>query len=74
MAIPYTKPHLSFCEQVSLLEERGMIIKDRKEIETLLTNVGYYHMSAYWYPYRKENSDPACSRREQQHSRRLPQK
>lgn len=57
MAIPYTKPHLSFCEQVSLLEERGMIIKDRKGIETLLANVGYYHMSAYWYPYRKENSE-----------------
>lgn len=49
----YTKPHLSFAEQVKLLESRGLRIDDRDEAANLLSVVGYYRLSGYWYPYRR---------------------
>lgn len=52
MAI-YTKPHLAFTEQVSLLKSRGLIIDDEAEAEHLLNVIGYYRLSGYWYPYRR---------------------
>ena len=50
----YTKPHLTFSEQVEQLKSRGMIINDAAFAEHVLATVGYYRMSGYWYPFRKQ--------------------
>jgi abortive infection bacteriophage resistance protein len=49
----YTKPHLSFADQVSLLRSRGLIIDDEAQAEHLLSVIGYYRLSGYWYSYRR---------------------
>lgn len=50
----YTKPHLAFTDQVGLLKSRGLIIEDEAEAEHLLSIVGYYRLSGYWYSYRRQ--------------------
>ncbi|WBQ05654.1 Abi family protein [Kribbella sp. CA-293567] len=49
----YTKPHLTFADQVKLLESRGLLIRDPGAAADLLSVVGYYRLSGYWYPYRR---------------------
>jgi abortive infection bacteriophage resistance protein len=50
----YAKPHLSFDDQVQLLKSRGMVIDDPVAAAKLLSVVGYYRLSGYWYPYRRQ--------------------
>jgi abortive infection bacteriophage resistance protein len=50
----YTKPHLAFVDQVSLLKSRGLIIENEAEAEHLLSVIGYYRLSGYWYSYRRQ--------------------
>lgn len=47
----YQKPPLSISEQANLLIERGLICDDRTRFESYLASIGYYRLSAYWYPY-----------------------
>ncbi|WP_327638708.1 Abi family protein [Kribbella sp. NBC_00482] len=53
----YTKPHLAFADQVGLLKSRGLIIDDEAEAEHLLSVIGYYRLSGYWYTYRRQRTD-----------------
>ena len=53
----YTKPFLSYEDQVDLLESRGLVIRDREFLLEKLTNIGYYRLSAYWYPFKIADSD-----------------
>lgn len=50
---PFEKPALSLEKQLSLLQERGLIITDPKEAENFLRYVGYYHFSAYALSFQK---------------------
>ncbi|CRH93562.1 Abortive infection bacteriophage resistance protein [Chlamydia trachomatis] len=50
----YMKPHLSIDEQLQLLEDRGLAFDDKDLCKQVLTNVGYYRLSAYTYPLRKK--------------------
>ncbi|MDL2284066.1 Abi family protein [Oxalobacter sp. OttesenSCG-928-P03] len=50
--IPYSKPALTIDQQADLLIRRGLA-GDRNEIKKRLASVGYYRLSAYWYPYRE---------------------
>ncbi|GAA3081000.1 abortive infection bacteriophage resistance protein [Kribbella aluminosa] len=50
----YSKPHLSFDDQVQLLKSRGMVIDDPAAAAELLSVIGYYRLSGYWYPYRRQ--------------------
>lgn len=52
----YTKPHLSFADQVRLLKSRGLIIDDEAEAERLLSIIGYYRLSGYWYTFRRQHT------------------
>ena len=52
----YAKPFLPVSEQVELLRDRGMETGPSGEAEALLRRVGYYRLSAYWYPYRIRHS------------------
>ena len=48
----YTKPQLTYEEQVDKLIERGLGVPDRSAATALLQSVGYYRLSAYVYPFR----------------------
>jgi hypothetical protein len=41
----YTRPHLSFSQQIDLLKGRGLAIGDRDEAAYLLSVVGCYRLS-----------------------------
>ena len=48
-------PPLTFEGQVGLLKDRGLLIDDDDAAIRLLSNVNYYHLEGYWYPfYNKE--------------------
>lgn len=49
----YEKPYLTIEEQLDLLASRGCDLGDRESAAALLTRVGYYRLSGYWYPFRK---------------------
>ena len=48
------KPPLTLSQQVELLENRGLIIKDKKYAENFLSLVNYYHFSGYSLSFEKE--------------------
>lgn len=46
---PFRSPH----DHIALLQARGMVIKDVDKARRCLSRIGYYRLSAYWYPFRK---------------------
>ncbi|MGI8638813.1 MAG: Abi family protein [Pyrinomonadaceae bacterium] len=48
----YTKPPLTISDQIKLLESRGLIISDKIKAEKYLSNISYYRLSAYMYPFK----------------------
>lgn len=53
----YTKPPITFSDQVDLLIRRGMKIESCKAAAEVLSNVNYYRLSGYWYPYLLPNDN-----------------
>jgi len=53
----YQKPYKTFAEQITLIEDRGIAITDRNEAISHLNRLGYYRLSAYWYPFRRRAPD-----------------
>lgn len=53
----YQKPYKTFAEQIALIEDRGIAIADRNEAISHLNRLGYYRLSAYWYPFRRRAID-----------------
>ncbi len=49
----FTKPFLDVRQQVAILTSRGMSITDLAKAHSCLARIGYYRLSAYWYPFRK---------------------
>jgi len=56
MLRPYTKPALSFEEQLRQLASRGLHIPDRDSALHHLSAISYYRLSAYWYPFLQRNA------------------
>lgn len=52
----YLKPSLSYEQQADRLIERGLFA-EKESLVQILSNVSYYHLSAYLYPFKQENSD-----------------
>ncbi|WP_243695563.1 Abi family protein [Rheinheimera sp. D18] len=48
----YDRPWLSYQEQLEQLKLRGMVITDDVAALDYLQRIGYYRLSAYWYPFR----------------------
>lgn len=48
MATPFNKPPTSISEQIALLQQRRLTIKDPVLTEHYLTHVGYYRLAGYW--------------------------
>ncbi|BAW98027.1 hypothetical protein NIES970_29970 (plasmid) [[Synechococcus] sp. NIES-970] len=52
----YNKPPLTFQGQISLLQSRGLIIKDLGFAEQTLKRISYYRLSAYLHFFQEQNS------------------
>lgn len=63
MTVAYSKPFKTVAEQIELLRSRGMDIGDEATATRYLQNVGYYRLSGYWYPYRREVPIPTTDPR-----------
>jgi abortive infection bacteriophage resistance protein len=57
MGKPYTKPALTFEQQLAQLESRGMLVGDRARAIEALSRVSYYRLSAYWHPFKKADDN-----------------
>ncbi|NBC82871.1 MAG: Abi family protein [Bacteroidetes bacterium] len=53
----YTKPPLSIPEQIARLKSRGLKFKDENQAAHYLSNVSYYRIRAYTYPFQ-DNDNP----------------
>lgn len=53
--INYLKPPLTFQEQLSKLEERGLCIHNKKLALNTLSSINYYRLSAYCIPFKKRS-------------------
>jgi abortive infection bacteriophage resistance protein len=58
----YQKPYLTTEQQLALLKSRGMIVSNDAKASASLSRIGYYRLSAYWYPNRKSETytDPSA--------------
>ncbi len=54
----YTKPPLSIPEQISRLKLRGLNFSDEIKAAHYLSNISYYRLRAYTFPFQ-DNNDPA---------------
>ena len=48
----YTRPWMRFPDQLAQLQVRGMDIGNEPAALSYLERIGYYRLSAYWYPFR----------------------
>lgn len=53
----YTKLPKTIDEQIQLLLDRGLIIDDTERAKHYLSNISFYRLRAYTYPFQ-DNSDP----------------
>lgn len=53
----YTRPWLSYEQQLQKLKDRGMQVSDDAAALASLEQFGYYRLSAYWYPFRHKEFD-----------------
>ena len=53
MTADYTKPPLTYIDQVALLQSRGLIVKSTIDAVKFLQHVNYYRFSAYCIPFQK---------------------
>ena len=42
-------------EQIKILKERGLIIKDEKKAKEQLLDIGYYRLGFYWFHFQDKN-------------------
>ena len=54
--IPFSKPSLSFEQQLEQLKARGMQIENDAEAIHSLSHLNYYRLGAYWLPFEQEHS------------------
>lgn len=52
----YDKPAKSIKEQIDLLKMRGLIINDEQTTASYLSNISYYRLRAYTYPFQDNDS------------------
>lgn len=49
----FNKPYLTLEEQLTLLENRGLIVSDRQKAKYYLGHLNYYRLSGYWFPFKQ---------------------
>ena len=53
MTAGYTKPPLTYAQQVALIQSRGLTVKSTGDAVNFLQQVNYYRFSAYCIPFQK---------------------
>lgn len=53
----YTKPALTYEQQIGLLQNRGLVIDNVDRAKRHLSNVSYYRLSAYMLPFKVMQAD-----------------
>lgn len=54
----YAKTWISIDDQVKLLtKEKGLCCSNVDELKRALEVIGYYRLSAYWFPYKTTSGD-----------------
>jgi abortive infection bacteriophage resistance protein len=48
--VPYSKPVLTYTDQLNQLKSRGLTVDDDQKAYHLLEVISYYRLSGYWYP------------------------
>lgn len=48
----YSKPPLCIADQIKKLKQRGLIIEDEAKATSYLSNISYYRLRAYTYPFQ----------------------
>lgn len=51
--VPYTKPALTYTDQLQRLKQRGLEVENDSKAIHLLEKISYYRLSGYWYPMLK---------------------
>lgn len=59
---PYRKIPLSIKTQIAKLEKRGLILDDKNLAEDYLSNISYYRLRAYTYPFQDNTTIEADHR------------
>ncbi len=54
----YVKLPISINEQIQKLKQRGLIFSDNDKADNYLSNISYYRLRAYTYPFQ-DNNNPA---------------
>lgn len=49
----YIKTATTIEEQIAKLKKRGLIISDDDKAKEILSDIGYYRLGFYWFPYEK---------------------
>jgi abortive infection bacteriophage resistance protein len=53
----FGKPALTYADQVTLLQARGLVIADRAFAENVFSHISYYRLSGYFRPFRQPGSE-----------------
>jgi hypothetical protein len=54
MSTSFSKPLSSVTQQITLLETRGLVIKNTALATHFLTHVGYYRLAGYWQAFQHD--------------------
>ena len=57
MSENYSKPPLTFKQQIEQLVKRGLVVDDKSKAQDTLSAINYYRLSAYWYPFRIKDTN-----------------
>ena len=52
----FSKPPLSHDAQLDLLQQRGLVIDDRRRALHYLSQLNYYRLGAYWLPFESDHN------------------
>lgn len=55
--IPFTKPPLTYSQQLKQLKNRGLHVGNESKALHLLESVSYYRISGYWYPLLEDKEN-----------------
>ena len=52
----FTKPALTWDEQIALLASRGLHIPDKDQARHYLSHINYYRLTGYWLPFEADHA------------------
>ncbi|MCO5231827.1 MAG: hypothetical protein M9958_11820 [Chitinophagales bacterium] len=53
----YNKPPITIVEQIEKLKERGLHFISEEKAQNYLSNISYYRLRAYTYPFQDNTID-----------------